>query len=128
LATISYNKKNPNKNDHLIGTKIIDSHGYVQIYVGNNYKYKSKDVPSVYGGRIREHIHVMQEHIGRPLLKGEVIHHIDGDKSNNNISNLDLCTIQEHNNCHAKAEKIVFELYKNNIVGYDKNAKLYYLI
>jgi hypothetical protein len=128
LATKSYNKKNPNKHDHLIGSKIIDSNGYVCIYVGSNYKYLNKFTSSVYGGRIREHIFLMQEKIGRPLERGEVIHHIDGDKQNNDISNLDLCTVQEHNNCHAKAEKIVFELYKRGIVGYNKENKQYYLI
>jgi hypothetical protein len=128
LATKSYNKKNPNKHDHLLGTKITDSHGYTQLYVSNNYKYKTKETSSVYGGRIREHIHVMQEHIDRPLKKGEVVHHIDGDKSNNNISNLDLCTVQGHNNCHAKIEKIVFELYKKGVVRYDRINKFYYLV
>lgn len=128
LATKSYNKKNPDRYDHLIGTKITDSHGYTQLYVSNDYKYKTKETSSVYGGRIREHIHVMQEHINRPLKKGEVVHHIDGNKSNNDISNLDLCTVQEHNSCHAKIEKIVFELYKKGIVKYDNIDKLYFLV
>lgn len=121
LATKSYNKKNTDKYGHLVGTKIIDSLGYTSIYVGNNYTYNT------YGGRVREHLYVMQEHINRQLLKGEVVHHIDGDKSNNSIENLDLCTVQEHNNCHAKSEKIVFELFKKGIVGYNNITKLYYL-
>jgi hypothetical protein len=50
------------------------------------------------------------------------------DKLNNNIENLDICSVSEHNNCHAKAEKIVFQLYKEGKVGYDKTKKIYYLL
>jgi hypothetical protein len=100
----------------------------VSVYVGKSYEYINPNTSSVYGGRIREHIYIMQNHIGRPLKKGEVVHHIDGNKSNNDLSNLDLCTVQEHNNCHAKIEKIVFELYKKGIVGYDNVNKSYFLI
>jgi hypothetical protein len=74
-----------------------------------------------------QHIIVIENNIGRKLLENEVVHHIDGDKLNNNINNLDICTILEHNNCHAKAEQIVFELYKNGTVGYDKKTKRYFL-
>lgn len=111
-----------NKQESLMGSKLIDSSGYVSLYVGPNYEYKN-----TYGGRIREHIYLIQKKIGRQLYKNEVVHHIDDDKTNNNIDNLDLCTATEHNNCHAKIEKIVFELYKQGIVGYDKLEKRYYL-
>jgi hypothetical protein len=111
-----------NRRKNLLGTKIIDSCGYLSIYVGSEYKYSN-----TYGGRIREHIYLMQEKIGRQLEKDEVVHHIDGDKLNNDISNLDLCTITQHNNCHAKSEKIVFELFKLGMVSYDNENKLYKL-
>lgn len=119
--------KNNNFYDYLIGTKIIDVSGYIQIYVGPDYIHQSSNTSSVYGGRIREHIYVMQNHLDRSLIKGEVVHHIDGNKQNNDISNLDLLTVQEHNNCHAKSEVIVFELYRRGLVGYDRNTKLYFL-
>lgn len=123
LATKSYNKNNPDRYRHLLGSKIIEKSGYIQVYVGPNYDYKYS-----HGGRIREHTFVMQEHIGRKLRKDEVVHHIDGNKINNDISNLDLCTTKEHNNLHAKAANdIIFELYKRGIVGYDREKKLYYL-
>ena len=37
-----------------------------------------------------EHRFVMERHIGRPLAEGENVHHIDGDKLNNDPSNLEL--------------------------------------
>ena len=51
----------------------------------------------------RKHQVIMEEHIGRKLKNNEVIHHIDGDKRNNEISNLLLTTRNEHAKIH-KAE------------------------
>lgn len=40
---------------------------------------------------VLEHRYVMEQHIGRPLTDEETVHHIDGDRQHNNISNLELC-------------------------------------
>ncbi len=50
-------------------------------------KYKAKRIK---GKVVSTHRWVMEEHLGRKLIKGEIVHHIDGDKSNNDINNLML--------------------------------------
>lgn len=51
-----------------------------------------------YHGR---HLHriVAETKIGRPLIKGEVVHHIDGNRFNNAADNL-MITIQAKHACH----------------------------
>jgi hypothetical protein len=51
-----------------------------------------------------EHRAVMEQHLGRKLTRSEIVHHKDGDKKNNAITNLEVMTQSEHAKLHA-AEK-----------------------
>ena len=60
--------------------RFSDGNGYILLTVQKDYVVKS----------ILEHRHVMQQHLGRDLLDGENVHHINGVRSDNRISNLEL--------------------------------------
>lgn len=49
----------------------------------------------------RVHVVIMEKIIGRKLKSDECIHHIDGNKTNNDASNLQLMTFKEHSSLHA---------------------------
>lgn len=52
------------------------------------------------------HRYVAQKKLGRWLEPWEVVHHIDGNKRNNNPSNLWVCSQQEHDRIHEQNKRI----------------------
>ena len=49
----------------------------------------------------------MERHLGRKLTKDEIVHHKDGDKTNNDIKNLELMLRGKHTNFHRKKTEMV---------------------
>lgn len=47
------------------------------------------------------HRAVLEKHLGRSLGQNEIVHHIDGNPSNNDISNLEITTNSEHRKKHV---------------------------
>ena len=54
-----------------------------------------------------KHTHriVAEQMLGRPLEAGEIVHHIDGNKRNNDPSNLMIMTQSEHCRLHFTKER-----------------------
>lgn len=72
------------------------------------------------------HTLVMEKEIGRELVMLEMIHHIDGDKVNNEVLNLFLCkNASEHRLIHASLERAAFELVRKGVLRFDRETKEY---
>ncbi|MHA1343585.1 MAG: HNH endonuclease signature motif containing protein [Promethearchaeota archaeon] len=81
--------------------KHIKSNGYVYL---KTWSHPYRDGQNL----VAEHRVVVEKAIGRYLKKKEVVHHIDGNKQNNNLYNLFLCKSEtEHRQVHKIDEEFL---------------------
>lgn len=77
---------------HWKGGRRLAASGYIMIFKPdhphNCYKY------------VREHRLVMEKKLKRYLRTDEIVHHINGIKTDNRIENLQITTRAEHNTIH----------------------------
>jgi len=81
-----------------------------------NEGYKRVTYRGKNGGKY-EHVLIMEEKIGRSITKDEVVHHINGNKLDNRIENLELMSRAEHLRLHYPEREI------NNLGQFLKKEK-----
>lgn len=69
------------------GGRTVDGNGYVKVIPPDDLPF---EVPTDRSRYIFEHRLVMALSLGRPLRPDETVHHIDGDRGNNRLENLQL--------------------------------------
>jgi len=90
--------------------RYVSDRGYVKLTISHlppdeqKLARKMTNAPFIY-----EHRLIMAKLLGRPLERYEVVHHKDGNRSNNKLENLQLMTLGEHS--------------KNNIVSLNRDGR-----
>lgn len=72
--------------------------------------------------RVKQHLYVWWKNTGYwPNAKrGDQIHHIDNDKTNNDFNNLTITSVSVHSAIHKQYEQIFVKLLKLGILRFDK--------
>ncbi len=79
---------------------MISSHGYRLIKLGRQHRLSSPN------GYAYEHRIIAEQMLGRILREGEIVHHKDGNRLNNDPDNLEICTnIAHHKHLHRIRDK-----------------------
>ena len=78
------------------GGRFVDNDGYVRS-TGQRGHPRANTTGQVY-----EHILVMEESLGRFVGTDEVVHHINEDRADNRLENLELKTVLEHRKHHGR--------------------------
>jgi len=82
------------------GRNVVFGHGYIQVYRPDLFDANS-------WGYVGEHRLIMENKLGRKLRHGEIVHHIDFDKINNNPNNLSIFNSHsEHKEYHRHINKL----------------------
>jgi len=97
-----------------IGSKNSDNRGYIRV-----------KVLAGSGAWTKEHKLIVEKVLGRKLLKNEVVHHINGSKSDNRPENLAVMDRLVHLKCHRDVELLIYELLESGIIIFDRETNVY---
>ena len=88
---LSYQTKHPQQG---VSEPRKYKNGYLRVVVPGKNGEPSREV--------FHHRYVMEQHMGRRLFPGETVHHINGDRANNDLSNLELFSSR-----HGPGQRVV---------------------
>lgn len=98
-----------------IGATWIDKQGYVRVKVAEPCNYWRP-----------EHLIVAEQKLGRPLLPGEVVHHVNVTPSDNSPDNLHVCADKSrHNAVHRSFLDLVKGLLTDGLIRFNAESEKY---
>lgn len=84
----------------------LHDNGYVKVYLPHGHPLEAMCMSS--RRYVLEHRLVMAQHLGRCLRREEIVHHRDGIRHHNDITNLELTALGAHSKQHSKGYQAGF--------------------
>lgn len=114
--------KQTSLSERTYGQQIEVNGGYIATWVGFNYKFPDRVNKH---GYILEHIRAIEELTDQPVPKDCEVHHVDGNKKNNEPSNLVLLSKQQHKNVHKSGWLLLYRLVEAGIIEHNHETNEY---
>jgi hypothetical protein len=105
---------------HCKPNRVKHSKGYALTYIPSHPRANVS-------GYVWDHILVIEKHIGTLLSETLIAHHIDFDRTNNDINNLHVCTRKENSKLNFQINHLAKELMVRGILKFN-SEKGYYLM
>jgi hypothetical protein len=95
------------------GRVFTDANGYRVLYRPDHPNAMAK-------GALKEHVLVMADHLGRPLRRGEEVHHRNGIRDDNRIENLELWV-----RAHPRGQRVtdLVQFAREILARYEREAE-----
>jgi len=100
LKCCSFRCSGINRSRKLIGEASPNWKGGKEIHAGGWIWVYCPEQPRAHKNKVAEHRLVMEKHLGRYLTVNEIVHHLNGNKTDNQIINLELHTRSSHGKLH----------------------------
>lgn len=109
--------------DCKVGKPYINASGYTEVYVGNAFDKKERRDKYRLLHRL-----VAEVKSGVTLARHTLVHHVDGEKTNNNPDNLFVCESKAiHQDIHTQLESLSMQLVKAGVIQFDHSSGLYHM-
>jgi hypothetical protein len=95
---MGYNGLTGKKHPNWKGGKTVLSSGYIGIRVPMGHHLRMKNAYAY------EHQLIAEEKLGRNLKPGEIVHHINGKKTDNRPENIEICSSLHEHKTHHRGE------------------------
>ena len=86
---------------------VCNHDGYIDVALKPDHPYYCMCTSN---GYVRLHRLIMAQHLNRPLLPFEVVHHLNGNKSDNRLANLKLLPAADDHLCFLLAQRHIAKL------------------
>lgn len=99
------------------GNEVVRRDGYILV--------RCPTYPHASNGYVLKHRLVMAAHLGRPLSASEHVHHINGDKTDNRVENLEVLSNSAHRTLHESLLPVETKRHKaDHLVAYQRSRSI----
>lgn len=100
------------KENHPLWKGYDNNNGYIYIYMPE-HPNASKN------GYVSQSRVIAGMKLGRTLGEKDIVHHVNGRRSDNRQENLHVCNRSQHKNIHADIELLVYQLLEKGLVKFE---------